>query len=93
MNELDVDHAATAANQAVGACGRRSGNQYESLGLASQTLVGVQGAVVRIHPMAIYGEEGHSTLRQGATEADLLRTLHAVMFLYRCIILSKIFQP
>ena len=68
MKELTADYAATAANQAVGAGGRKSFNQYESLGLASQTVVGVQRAVVQIDSMAIYGEEGHSTLRQGATD-------------------------
>ncbi len=68
MKMLDADHAATAANQAVGACGRRSANKYESIGLASQTLVGTQRAGVRINPMAIHGEEGHSTLRQGAKQ-------------------------
>ncbi len=72
MKKPDADHAATAANQAVGACGGRSADKYESVGLASQTLVGTQRADVRINPMAIYGEEGHSTLRQGANEADLL---------------------
>ena len=67
MKQPNADHTATAANQAVGACGRRSADKYESIGLASQTLVGTQRAGVRINPMAIYGEEGHSTLRQGAS--------------------------
>ncbi len=67
MKELNADYAATAFNQAVGACGRRSANQYESVGLASQTHVSVQRAVVRFNSMAVYGEESHSTLRQGAT--------------------------
>ncbi len=73
MKELNVDYAATAFNQAVGACGRGSANQYESVGLASQTHVSVQRAVVRINSMAVYGEESHSTLRQGA---NVLHSVH-----------------
>lgn len=69
MKKLDADHAATSANQALGACGRRSTDQYESVGLASQTLVGTQRAGVRINLMAIHGEEGRSTLRNGANAA------------------------
>ncbi len=76
MKKLDADHAKTAANQALGACRRRSANQYESVGLASQTLVGTQRAGVRINPMAIHGEEDHSTLRQGAMMQTCCTCVH-----------------
>ena len=67
---LHLGHGVAAANKALGAGGRRYANQYESPGVASQTLAGIQRSDVRVNSLAIHGEGCDQTLREGARSSQ-----------------------